>query len=178
MTEQEQRLASISAGRHYLLATDGACKGNPGTGGWGVIIQLKDGSEVLRQRALAGQGEVMISTNNQMELTPVLKGLEKLIEPLPVIIISDSRYVINSASSLGQWKAAGWRNSSGEVKNLELWQQFDQLSQGKELEWVWERGHAGHDLNEIADTLANNGAMGAYPNGEASVKRRHPEWFW
>lgn len=142
-----------------------------------MIIQLKEGSEVLRQRPLAGQGQVMISKNNEMELTAVVKGLEKLVESLPVSIISDSRYVIDSATSLDRWKAAGWRNSSGEVKNLQLWQQFDQLSQGRELELVWQRGHVGHDLNEMANTLASNAALGMYLAGEKAIRKKHPTWF-
>ena len=78
MTEQEQLLATISAGRHYLLATDGSCKNNPGTGGWAVVVQLKHGEKIVRQRVLAGQGDVMISTNNKMELTAALRGFERL----------------------------------------------------------------------------------------------------
>lgn len=178
MTNQQDRLATILAGRHYQLATDGACKGNPGTGGWAVVVQLKDGKEVLRQRVLAGQGEVMISTNNQMEMTAALRGLERLTEPLPVIVVTDSEYVITSAAGLRKWKAAGWRNSSGPVKNKELLEELEQMTEGREVEWVWQRGHVGHELNEVADRLASDAALGRYRNGETSVKKRHPELFW
>ncbi|WDR00863.1 ribonuclease HI [Devosia sp. J2-20] len=179
MTNQEKNVASITRGRHYLLGTDGACKGNPGTGGWGVVIQLKDGDQVLHQRALAGQGEVMISTNNQMELTAPVRGLERLAEPLPAVVLSDSEYVVlGMTGRLEKWKAAGWRNSGGLVKNKELWRQLDQLCQKRAVEWVWQRGHVGHDLNEVADQLASNGASGRYRRGERSVKHRHPDWFW
>lgn len=178
MTEQQTRIAAIKAGRHYQITTDGSSKPNPGTGGWAVVVQLKEGELVLRQRALAGQGEVMISTNNQMEMTAVLRGLERLTETLPVIIVTDSEYVINSAASLHTWKAAGWRNSGGAVKNQRLWEQLDQRLEGLDVEWVWQRGHVGHKLNEVANQLAGAAAIGRYPNGETSVKKRHPDLFW
>lgn len=121
--------------RHYVLATDGACKGNPGTGGWGVIIQLKDGAEVIRQSALAAQGEVMISTNNQMELMAVVEGLKRLAEDLPIVVRTDSEYVVKGATEwLDGWQARGWRGSSGPVKNRELWENLDQLISEKQVE--------------------------------------------
>lgn len=164
-------------GRHYLIATDGACKGNPGTGGWGAIIQLKDGPEVVRQRPIAGQGEVMISTNNQMELTAVIQALEALAEPLPVVIISDSRYVIDGAKNLPKWKAKGWRTTNGAVANKELWTAMDQLLETKSVSWIWQRGHDGHYLNDLADELSSNAALGHYPRGTKSLKTKHPGWF-
>lgn len=178
MTEQQTRIEAIKAGRHYQLTTDGSCKPNPGTGGWAVIVQLKEGEEILRQRVLVGQGEVMISTNNQMEMTAVLRGLERLTEPLPVIVVTDSEYVIKSAASLQTWKAAGWRNSSGAMANQGLWEQLDQKLEVLDVQWVWQRGHVGHELNEVAHKLASAAAVGSYPNGETSVKRRHPDLFW
>lgn len=179
MNDTQNPLAMMMAGRHYLLATDGSCNPNPGTGGWGVVIQLKEAAEVIRQRALAGQGEVMISTNNQMEMTAAIRGLEKLAEPLPIIVMSDSEYVVlGMTGRLEKWKASGWRTSGGPVKNRELWEQLDQLSQGRQIEWVWQRGHVGHDLNETADRLASAAASGKYPHGERSVKKARPELFW
>lgn len=174
----EETPEQYAVGRHYVVATDGACKGNPGTGGWGLVIQLKDGAEVIRQRALAGQGEVMVSTNNRMEMTAAVQALEKLAEPLPVILMSDSEYVVlGMTERLPKWKANGWKTSSGPVKNLELWEQLDQLSAGRTIQWVWVRGHNGHSLNEMANTLADQGAVGMFPNGEKSVRKRYPTWF-
>lgn len=165
--------------RHYVLATDGACKGNPGTGGWGVIIQLRDGHEVIRQTALAAQGEVMISTNNQMELLAVVNGLERLAEGIPAVVRSDSEYVVKGATEwLDGWKMRGWKGSSGPVKNRELWERLDQLICERRVEWVWVRGHDGDQLNEMADELASNAALGLYRSGARSVKKRHPGWFW
>ena len=178
MTDQTNT-PSLMGRRHYVIATDGSCNPNPGTGGWGAVIQLREGETVLRQRAVAGQGEMMTSTNNKMEMTAALRGLEVLAEPLPVTIISDSEYVINGMTGgLEKWKAAGWKNSKGPVKNQELWEQLDRLSRVHAVEWVWQRGHVGHDLNEIAHQLASNGAQGMYRSGVKSVRRRHPDWFW
>jgi ribonuclease HI len=164
-------------GRHYLIATDGACKGNPGTGGWGAIIQLKDSAEVVRQRPIAGQGEVMISTNNQMELTAAIRALDAIAEPLPITIISDSRYVIDGATNLPKWKANSWRNTGGVVANKELWSELDQLLEARPVTWIWQRGHEGHGLNEIAHQLSSNAAEGLYPLGVRSLRKRHPGWF-
>jgi ribonuclease HI len=175
---EQSNISLFTGQRHYLIATDGSCNPNPGTGGWGVVIQLVDNGHAVRQRALAGQGEVMISTNNKMELTAAVQGLQGLTEPLPVIVISDSEYVVKSATErLENWKAAGWKNKEGPVKNRELWEQLDQACFGRTVKWVWQRGHVGHDLNEIADQLASNAGKGMYPNLR-SVKRLHPTWFW
>lgn len=178
MTHPQDTIDALTTGRHYLIATDGSCKGNPGTGGWGCIIQLKDGDEVVRQRALAGQGEVMISTYSKMALTAAIEALGHLSEPLPALVMSDSEYVVAGMTGrLDKWKADHWRNSSGPVPNRELWEQLDQLSQGRQLVWEWVRGHSGHPLNELADHLASLGARGKFSNGERSVRRYRPEWF-
>lgn len=179
MNDAQTDLPSTPAitGRHYLIAADGACKGNPGKGGWGVVIQLKYGESIVRQRALAGQK--MDTTNNRMELMAAIKGLERVREPLPIIVISDSKYVVlGMTERLERWKTAGWRNSGGWVKNCDLWEELDQLSQPLTIEWEWQRGHVGHDLNETADQLADKAALGKYPHGERSVKKAHPRLFW
>lgn len=119
----------------------------------------------------------MISTNNQMELTAVIRALEAVAEPLPVIIISDSRYVIDGAKNLPKWKAKGWRTTNGAVANKELWMVLDQLLETKSVSWVWQRGHDGHYLNGLADELSSNAALGLYPYGTKSVKTKHPKWF-
>lgn len=169
-----------TSGRHYIIATDGSCNPNPGTGGWGVVIQLKQGDEVLKQRALAGQGEVMISTNNKMELTAPIKGLGRLRElTTPVLVLCDSNYVINGITSwLPNWKANNWKRKAGPVENQDLWQQLDQACEGKAIEWRKVKGHAGHKLNEMADILAGNATQGFYPLGEWSVMDRHNSWFF
>ncbi len=165
-------------GRHYLIATDGACKGNPGTGGWGVVIQLRGGAEVLRQRALAAQGEVMISTNNKMEMMAAISGLEAVVEDIPVIVLSDSQIVVKGMTEwLEGWKAKNWKGSKGPVENRELWERLDQLSTGKDISWHWVKAHNGHPINEMADTLASNAAKGMYLAGPKTVKKQHPEWF-
>lgn len=164
--------------RHYVIATEGSCTPNPGTGGWGAVIQLKMGSDILKQRVLAGQGEVMISTNNKMELTALIMALHALAEPLPVIILTDSQYVVQGMTEgLAKWKPAGWRNSRGPVKNRDLWEQLDQASTGRTIQWVWVKAHAGHALNEMADQLAENAAAGKYQNDHSAVKKLHPDWF-
>lgn len=164
-------------GRHYLIATDGACKGNPGTGGWGAIIQLKDGPKVVRQRPIAGQGEVMISTSQQMKLTAVVQALAAVAEPLPMIVISDSLYVIDGAKNLPEWKTKGWRNTNGEVANKELWMAMDQMLETKSISWVWRRGHHGPHVGGLAHELSSNAALGHYPHGTRSLRTKHPRWF-
>lgn len=164
-------------GRHYLIATNGACKRNPGTGGWGAIIQLKDGPEVVRQKPIAGQGEVMISTSQQMKLTAVVRALEAVAEPLPVMVVLDSLYVIDGAKNLPKWKVKGWRTTNGAVANKELWMALDHLLETKSVSWVWQRGHDGHYLNGLADELSNNAAIGLYQGGARSLKTEHPQWF-
>lgn len=168
-----------TSGRHYVIATDGSCNPNPGTGGWGVIVQLKQGDEVLKQRALAGQGDVMISTNNKMEMTAPIMGLAKLLELTTlVLVLCDSNYVISGITSwLPNWKARNWKRKGGPVENQDLWQQLDQACEGRTIEWRKVKGHAGHTLNEMADILAGNASAGKYPNGEQSVRKLHPNWF-
>ncbi len=137
------------------IYTDGACKGNPGPGGWGVL--MRSGSH---QRELHG-GEPS-TTNNRMELTAVIQALRALKRPCQVSLYLDSEYVRKGITEwIHGWKARGWRTASREpVKNVELWQALDALVSGggHRIEWHWVKGHAGHPGNERADELANLGA--------------------
>jgi ribonuclease HI len=134
------------------IYTDGACKGNPGPGGWGVL--LRSGST---QKELYG-GEAA-TTNNRMELMAVIRALEALKRPSRVRLYTDSQYVQKGISGwIRQWKRNGWRTADRKpVKNTDLWQRLDELAARHEVEWHWVRGHAGHPENERADELANKG---------------------
>ena len=134
------------------IHTDGACKGNPGIGGWGALLQY-DG----KTRELFG-GEAH-TTNNRMELTAVIRALQALKRPSRVRLYTDSQYVQKGISSwIHQWKRRGWRTAERQaVKNADLWQVLDELAARHEVEWHWVRGHAGHPENERADELANKG---------------------
>ncbi len=134
------------------IFTDGACKGNPGVGGWGALLRL-NGTE----KELFG-GESM-TTNNRMELMAVIRAIEALKRTCKLRIHTDSQYVQKGISEwIVNWKKRGWRTSDKKpVKNADLWQQLDALTVGHEIEWLWVRGHAGHVENERADELANRG---------------------
>lgn len=182
MLDQHPLLAPLTARRHYLIATDGACIPNPGPGGWGLIKQLKDGARVLRQLADAGHSEALgefSTTNNQMEMIAAIMAVEGVVEAnTPAIIMTDSQLVHSGMTEwLPGWKAKGWKGSNGAVKNRDLWERLDAACAGKTVHWVKVKGHAGHDLNEMADTLADNAARGKYPKGRQSVKTIHPDWF-
>ncbi|APX69021.1 ribonuclease H [Brucella sp. 09RB8471] len=174
-----QQYSSVAAGRHYIIATDGACKGNPGRGGWGFVKQLWDGDKLLRQAPKAGQSADLITTNVRMEMTAALRAVEGINETdTPAVILSDNVMVSRGMTEwLAGWKAKGWRGSKGPVANVDLWQQLDAACEGKPIHWLWVKGHAGYALNEIADTLASNAALGKYPNGQKTVKSLHPAWF-
>jgi ribonuclease HI len=135
-----------------LIYTDGACRGNPGPGGWGAIL-IWNGQE----KELCG-GEPA-TTNNRMELTAACEALEALKKPCTVELHTDSQYVKTGISEwLRVWKAKGWRTTTkGEVKNVDLWQRLDAANQRHTVTWKWVKGHAGHELNERADRLANKG---------------------
>jgi len=135
------------------IYTDGACKGNPGVGGWGVLMQSG-----ARTRELHG-GEAN-TTNNRMELMAVIRALEALKKPSRVRLHTDSQYVqLGISKWIHTWKKNGWRTAERKpVKNAELWRELDELAARHEIEWLWVKGHAGHDGNERADALANLGA--------------------
>jgi ribonuclease HI len=137
--------------------TDGACSGNPGPGGWGVLLQARDGDTVLRERELQG-GEPM-TTNNRMELLAAINALEALDRPTQVTVITDSAYVKGGITEwLPNWKRRGWRTSQNEpVKNEDLWRRLEEAAARHKVTWRWIKGHAGHAENERADALARAG---------------------
>lgn len=132
--------------------TDGACKGNPGPGGWGVLLRFRG-----QEKELYG-GEAL-TTNNRMELLAVIKALEALNRPSQARVHTDSQYVQKGISEwIHNWKKRGWRTADKKpVKNVDLWQQLDVLAARHKVEWLWVKGHAGHEENERADQLANRG---------------------
>ena len=134
------------------LFTDGACKGNPGAGGWGVLLRYGG-----HEKELFG-GEAQ-TTNNRMELMAVLSGLKTLNRPCDVVICTDSQYVKNGMESwIHNWKKNGWKTAGRQpVKNADLWQQLDEQVARHRVRWQWVKGHAGHAENERADALANRG---------------------
>ena len=137
--------------------TDGACSGNPGPGGWGVLMQALDGEDVVKERELKG-GEPD-TTNNRMELLAAITALETLSRPSRITIITDSAYVKNGVTSwIHGWKRNGWKTSNKKpVKNAELWQRLDEARARHDVDWQWIKGHAGHPGNEKADELARAG---------------------
>ena len=132
--------------------TDGACRGNPGPGGWGVLLQYGE-----RERELYG-GERQ-TTNNRMELTAAIQALESLTRPCEVCVVTDSAYVAKGISEwLPNWVKRGWKTANKEpVKNVDLWQRLEAARLKHQVEWKWVKGHAGHVENERADRLANKG---------------------
>lgn len=134
------------------IFTDGACKGNPGVGGWGALMRFNDTEKELF-------GGEMLTTNNRMELLAVIRAIEALTRGCKVKVHTDSQYVQKGISEwIVNWKKRGWRTSANKpVKNADLWQRLDEVSNGHEIEWLWVRGHAGHVENERADELANRG---------------------
>lgn len=138
--------------KDVTIYTDGACRGNPGPGGWGAL--LRHGS---KQRELWG-GEAQ-TTNNRMELRAAIEALNTLKEPCRVQLFTDSEYVRKGITEwLSGWKARGWRTAARQpVKNADLWQALEEAAARHEVQWHWVRGHSGHPENEHADRLANRG---------------------
>ena len=137
--------------------TDGACSGNPGPGGWGVVLQALNNGEIIKERHLKG-GETN-TTNNRMELKAAIVALEALGRTSNITIITDSIYVKNGITDwVHGWKHNGWRTSNKKpVKNVELWQRLDAAQQHHSVTWKWVKGHAGNPENERADELARQG---------------------
>ena len=138
--------------KDVVIYTDGACKGNPGPGGWGAWLR-SGGHE---KEIWGGEDQ---TTNNRMELTAVIESLAALKAPSRVTLHLDSEYVRNGITSwIHNWKRRGWRTASNQaVKNVDLWQRLDALTQAHQIDWRWVRGHAGDEGNERADALANRG---------------------
>lgn len=137
--------------------TDGACSGNPGPGGWGVLMLAREGGQVIKERTLqGGEGH---TTNNRMELLAAISALEALTKPSQLTIITDSAYVKNGVTDwIHGWKRNGWRTAGRDpVKNVDLWQRLDAAQSTHKVIWRWIKGHAGHAENERADALARAG---------------------
>jgi ribonuclease HI len=137
--------------------TDGACSGNPGPGGWGVLLVAREGDATLKERELNG-GEPE-TTNNRMELMAAISALESLGRPSAITLVTDSAYVKNGVTGwIHGWKRNGWRTADNKpVKNMDLWQRLDAAQARHQVTWRWIKGHAGHAENERADALARAG---------------------
>jgi ribonuclease HI len=134
------------------IFTDGACRGNPGPGGWGVLLRSGE-----REKELYGGAKE--TTNNRMELTAAIEGLTALRRPARVTLTTDSQYVRKGITEwITNWKKNGWKNSAKKpVANADLWQQLDALAAQHQIDWRWVKGHSGHPDNERVDALANQG---------------------
>ena len=137
--------------------TDGACSGNPGPGGWGVLMIAREGEAVVKERALNG-GEPE-TTNNRMELMAAITALESLSRASPITLVTDSSYVKDGITKwIHGWKRNNWRTAAKKpVKNAELWQRLDEAQARHDVTWEWVKGHAGHPENERADEMARAG---------------------
>ena len=134
--------------------TDGACSGNPGPGGWGVVLEARRGETAVRTRELSG-GDAG-TTNNRMELMAAIRALEALERPAAITIVTDSRYLKDGITGwIHGWKRNGWKTSGRKpVKNEDLWRRLDEAAARHRVRWEWLKGHAGHPQNERADALA------------------------
>ena len=138
--------------KQVIIYTDGACRGNPGPGGWGALIRF----DSLEKEIFGGQAN---TTNNQMELSAAIEGLSILKEPCNVELFTDSKYVMDGITQwINKWKKNNWRTAAKkDVKNKELWQRLDELINLHQVQWHWVKGHSGDAGNEMADLLANKG---------------------
>ena len=138
--------------KNIELFTDGACKGNPGPGGWGALLRFGG----IEKSLYGGEAD---TTNNRMELMAAIEGLKALKEPCDVLLVTDSQYVLKGVTEwMTGWKRNGWKTAAKQpVKNADLWQLLDEQAQRHKINWKWVRGHTGHRENEIADSLANRG---------------------
>ena len=138
--------------KQVIIYTDGACRGNPGPGGWGALIKF----DSMEKEIFGGKND---TTNNQMELLAAIEGLAALKEPCSVEIFTDSKYVMDGITQwIKNWKKNNWRTAAKkEVKNKELWQKLDHLISKHQVQWCWVKGHSGDAGNETADLLANKG---------------------
>jgi ribonuclease HI len=141
---------SIMPASDVTIATDGACKGNPGPGGWAAILHSGAAEKIL-------SGGEKLTTNNRMEMTAALKALEALTRPCAVTLTTDSRYLMDGMMKwLPGWQKNGWRTADKKpVKNADLWMALAAAAKPHSIRWIWVKGHAGHPLNERADALAN-----------------------
>ncbi len=142
--------------KHVEIFTDGACKGNPGKGGWGTLLRLGE-----TERELSGSEKH--TTNNRMELMAAIKGLEALKEPCKVTLHTDSRYVLDGITKwVFGWQKKGWKTADNKpVKNVDLWHELVAAVRPHTVEWVWVKGHDGHPENERVDKLASDAAVAA-----------------
>ncbi len=135
-----------------IIYTDGACRGNPGPGGWGVLIEYGESNKQL-------YGGDISTTNNKMELTAAIMALKEIKEPCEIILYTDSKYVLQGIEEwIHNWKKRGWRGANKKpVKNIDLWKKLDELRDEHNIKWNWVKGHSGDPGNETADMLANRG---------------------
>jgi ribonuclease HI len=150
-----------------VIYTDGACKGNPGPGGWGAWLKAGQAERELF-------GGALNTTNNRMELTAVIQGLTVLTRRCKVTLYTDSEYVRNGITSwIHNWRRRGWKTADNKpVKNVDLWQKLDELAAGHEVDWRWVKGHAGDPGNERADALANRGVASVLQEVAAAAAPR------
>ena len=152
---------------HVQIFTDGACRGNPGPGGWGALLRFGGEEKTL----FGGEQD---TTNNRMELTAVIEALGALKRPCDVTLTSDSTYVLKGIQEwMPNWKKRGWKTASKKpVKNVDLWKKLDVLIVEHKIDWQWVKGHSGHPENELADQLANQGIdeLQAYGNSKTAEK--------
>ena len=138
--------------KQVMIFTDGACRGNPGPGGWGAVLRYGSTEKTL-------SGGEPDTTNNRMELMAAIMALEALTQPCHVVLTTDSRYVMDGITQwMANWKKRGWKTASKQpVKNADLWRRLDAACSKHTIEWQWVKGHSGHPENEKADALANRG---------------------